>query len=87
MQTCVSLECPVLPPSIKHGYVNGSGSVQGSLYRFSCKRGYSLVGETKLYCTAEGKWNASIPICLKGTQRLWSLIMYSKLSEISFAMH
>ena len=87
MQTYVSSECPLLPSSIKHGYVNGSGSVQGSLYRFICKHGYSLVGENNLYCTAEGRWNASIPSCLKGTQRLWSLIMYSKISEIVFLMH
>ena len=47
-----------------------SGSVEGSLYTFSCNYGYSLVGEGNLQCTSEGRWNASIPKCLKGTQRL-----------------
>ena len=62
----ISLECPSLPPSVRHGFVNGTGSVEGSLYSFNCKQGYSLVGEKNLYCTEKGRWNASIPICLKG---------------------
>ena len=67
MQTPLSSECPSLPSSISQGFINGSGSVEGSLYSFNCKQGYSLVGDKNLYCTEEGKWNASIPICLKGT--------------------
>ena len=63
------LECPVLPQSIPHGYVNGTGSVQGSVYSFRCRSGYSLVGGQDLYCTGEGTWNTSIPTCLKGTKR------------------
>lgn len=72
---CLSLECPSLSLSIQHGNVNGSGSVEGSLYTFSCNHGYSLVGEGNLQCTSEGKWNASIPKCLKGTQRPHLYIM------------
>ena len=49
-----------------HGYVNGKGSVEGSEYSFSCNQGYSLFGERGLKCAAEGKWNASLPSCLKG---------------------
>lgn len=63
-------ECPPVPSSIPHGYINGSGSVQGSLFRFGCKPGYSLVGENNLQCTKEGSWNASVPICLKGAKIL-----------------
>ena len=49
-----------------HGYVNGKGSVEGSEYSFSYNQGYSLFGERGLKCAAEGKWNASLPSCLKG---------------------
>ena len=60
------LECPELPRSITNGYVNGTGWIQGSLYRFSCIVGYSLVGQETLSCTRDGQWNGSIPACLKG---------------------
>ena len=53
---------------IEHGKVNGSGHVQGSLHRFSCLRGYSIVGPETLYCTETGKWNGSEPKCLKGNK-------------------
>ena len=65
LQLFVLTECPKLPLSIIHGYVNGTSSVQGSEYSFSCNQCYSLFGERGLRCTAEGKWNASYPSCLK----------------------
>ena len=49
-----------------NGFINGSGALHGSLYTFNCQDGYSLVGHELLYCTEEGKWNASVPVCLKG---------------------
>ena len=59
-------ECPQLPPSIANGFVNGEGSIRGSIFIFKCQQGYSLIGQRTLYCTDKGKWNGSIPICLKG---------------------
>ena len=43
-----------------------SFAVEGSEYSFSCNQGYSLFDERGLKCAAEGKWNASLPSCLKG---------------------
>ena len=61
------LECPELSSFIPNGQVYGSGSIQGSLFRFSCLAGYSLIGQSNtLLCNADGKWNASVPRCLKG---------------------
>ncbi|XP_073244634.1 uncharacterized protein [Porites lutea] len=80
------IECPSLPPYIRHGFVNGTGSVEGSLYSFNCKQGYSLVGKKNLYCTAEGEWNASIPICLKECPELPLLIANGFING-SGAMH
>ena len=68
MAVFISIECPQLPLAIEHGNISGSGHVRGSLHRFSCLSGYSLVGEDILYCTETGKWNASVPKCLKGNK-------------------
>ena len=59
-------ECPLLPSTLEHGIVNESGYVEGSIYRFSCLDGYSIVGQDILYCTKMGSWNASFPTCLRG---------------------
>ena len=59
-------DCPSLPSFISHGFVNGTGSVEGSRHRFSCDEGYSLVGQHTLYCGKDGSWNGSVPTCLIG---------------------
>ena len=64
-----STECPKLPSAIEHGIVKGSGYIHGSLYKFSCLSGYSIVGEDILYCTEKGMWNGSVPKCLKGKKK------------------
>jgi len=61
------LDCPSLAGSIDNGYKHGSGTVEGSLAWFSCKDGYSLVGNQYLYCNEKGHWNGTTPSCLKGT--------------------
>ena len=66
-RTCVDLpECPSLPSVIAHGFVNGSGSLEGASYVFSCERGYSLIGVNRIVCTDAGVWNGSLPTCLIG---------------------
>ena len=59
-------DCPSLPSFISHGFVNGTGSVEGSRHHFSCDEGYSLVGQHTLHCGKDGSWNGSVPICLIG---------------------
>ena len=63
----LSSECPHFPSFIPNGFVGGSGSVEGSQCRFSCKEGYSLVGAYTLQNTDQGNWNGSVPTFLKGT--------------------
>ena len=62
-------ECPILPSSIPHGFIQsgglhkglgffkGKGYLEGSQYQFSCEKGYSLVGAETLACTDSGIWN------------------------------
>ena len=73
-------ECPILPSSIPHGFIQsgglhkglgffkGKGYLEGSQYQFSCEKGYSLVGAETLACTDSGIWNDSLPSCLRGTR-------------------
>ena len=66
-------DCPLLPSSIPNGFVNGSGSVEGSRYQFRCKEGYSLVGKDTLHCDDKGTWNGAVPSCLKGNYGKFSV--------------
>ena len=64
---CFNLsECPIPPSSITHGFVHGSGSLEGDRYRSMCEPGYSLIGDDTLVCTDTGVWNGSFPTCLIG---------------------
>ena len=59
-------ECPILPSSIAHGFVQGSGSLEGDRYQFICENGYSLIGDDTLVCMDTGVWNGSFSSCLIG---------------------
>jgi len=67
LDDCV--QCPQLPLALEHGNVYGSGHIKGDVYRFTCHESYSLVGQDALYCNETGRWNGSVPICLKGNNR------------------
>ena len=53
--------------TLENGHIDGNGSTSGAVYSFLCDEGYSIDGETSLRCDEKGKWNGSIPVCLKGT--------------------
>ena len=59
-------ECPPLPSAIPHGFVTGTGSLEGSLNKFSCELGYSLIGVEMLVCKDTGAWSNPLPRCLIG---------------------
>ena len=44
-------------------------SREGPMYNFSCMDGYSIVGHDTVFCTKMGLWNASVPSCLRGTNK------------------
>ena len=57
--------------------MNGSGSLEGAQYKFSCQKGYSLIGVDTLACTDVGIWNGSLPTCLIGIRGIdvqWSIL-------------
>lgn len=62
--------------SIAHGFVNGSGSLEGARYEFNCERSYSLIGVSLVVCTGAGVWNGSLPTCLIGKELKFILIKW-----------
>ncbi|XP_066264351.1 uncharacterized protein [Branchiostoma lanceolatum] len=62
------VQCPTLTPPV-NGDMRGSSSYQGVM-RFTCNRGYNLVGARSTKCQADGTWNGSVPTC----QERWDMI-------------
>ncbi|XP_043572171.1 C4b-binding protein alpha chain-like [Chiloscyllium plagiosum] len=63
--TCEIVQCPE-PPRISNGTVSSSDSDSwpfGSIARYSCLDGYSLIGEETITCTATGEWDKDPPRC------------------------
>ena len=59
-------ECPVRLWHLKNGRFHGNGSVYLSTYHFLCNGGYVLVGDNTVTCKANGSWNGTKPVCLRG---------------------
>ena len=64
------LECTTLPSLLANGFIHGSGSLEGALYNFSCRKGYSLIGVDTVVYTDAGVWNGSLPTCPIG---IWKI--------------
>ncbi|XP_010081196.1 PREDICTED: complement receptor type 1-like [Pterocles gutturalis] len=59
------VQCPP-PPSIANAEHSGQPSdthLPGSAVQYSCRDGYSLVGNTSITCTAAGTWSRPRPRC------------------------
>ncbi|CAG5134438.1 unnamed protein product, partial [Candidula unifasciata] len=62
--TCTIISCPSLSPDeIPHGTVNVTSFTYGSDASFYCDEGYLLSGSSQTFCTAQGIWSESLPIC------------------------
>uniref|UniRef100_A0A8C4XK73 Sushi domain-containing protein n=1 Tax=Falco tinnunculus TaxID=100819 RepID=A0A8C4XK73_FALTI len=62
---CEERLCPS-PSPIDHGQHDGKDVkvfVPGKSVNYSCDPGYSLIGETALYCTVNGTWSIPYPRC------------------------
>ena len=59
---CTAVSCR--SPSIPHyGAMLGGNFTFSKVIRYSCAKGYVLVGSTLLACQADGKWNGTSPVC------------------------
>ncbi|NXL12766.1 CR2 protein, partial [Mesembrinibis cayennensis] len=59
------VKCPP-PPSIANGKHSGQPSdthLPGSAVQYTCRDGYSLIGNASISCTAGGTWSRPRPRC------------------------
>lgn len=65
---CRFIDCGA-PAQIEFGSValNNATTTVGSIITYTCRPDYWLVGEAKLECTREGKWNHETPSCERNT--------------------
>ncbi|KAG7270324.1 hypothetical protein CRUP_007025 [Coryphaenoides rupestris] len=59
---CVSVECPQ-PVEISSGVLDVHGLMYLSTAQYSCKPGYTLVGNATLICGDGGLWIGGVPSC------------------------
>ncbi|KAJ6652259.1 hypothetical protein lerEdw1_012928 [Lerista edwardsae] len=62
---CGAIQCfaPQMPANGKHSREDSEVFTSGVFVKYSCKPGYNLIGETTIYCTESGTWNATAPKC------------------------
>ncbi|XP_061486595.1 complement receptor type 1 [Rhineura floridana] len=59
------VQCPT-PQMITNGKYSiqqSKGFTNGVFVEYSCHPGYDLVGDARIFCTASGSWNSSVPTC------------------------
>ncbi|OPJ89087.1 complement receptor type 1 isoform A [Patagioenas fasciata monilis] len=65
LEFCKKVKCPP-PPGIANGKASGQPSathLPGSAVLYTCRDGYSLVGNGSITCTAAGTWSRPRPRC------------------------
>ena len=51
------------PQSVDNAYVDGNRFTYENRIRYICYKGFRLVGDRTLYCTATGQWQGIPPVC------------------------
>ncbi|KAF1507161.1 Zona pellucida sperm-binding protein 3 receptor, partial [Eudyptes moseleyi] len=62
---CGEVKCPP-PPGIANGNHSGQSldtHLPGSAVQYTCRDGYSLIGNASISCTARGTWSRPRPRC------------------------
>ena len=49
----------------EYGEVWQSGTKVGSIAKYSCDKGFKLVGDSKRQCQYNGEWSGDEPVCKK----------------------
>lgn len=83
-------------PAPANGNKEGLRYLEGSIVRFNCNNGYSLVGPESSTCQADGRWSTPTPECQPGEPPLpsclctpvpsWLLSTLSSLSGRSYTV-
>ncbi|EDO36505.1 predicted protein, partial [Nematostella vectensis] len=60
--SCNAVDCGPLSPPM-NGSASGRFTVFPNVVKFSCDKGFNLLGSSIRKCTSKGKWNGSITTC------------------------
>ena len=67
-----AVSCGPAPNAPANGQRNVSGGIFGSTVTYSCNRGYTLQGDSRRTCMANGQWSGRTPTC-SGTLVLYAI--------------
>ena len=59
---CVAVDCGDLEDP-KYGQVDVSTTIFGSIARYSCDKGFRLIGKKVRQCLINGEWSNEAPVC------------------------
>ena len=59
---CVAVDCGDLEDP-KYGQVDVSTTIFGSIARYSCDKGFRLIGKKVRQCLIDGEWSNEAPVC------------------------
>jgi len=65
---------PASLPAIKNGFKKANPRYSNSVYRYSCKKGYRLVGTSTVFCSQAGWSVAEAPVCTRAGCELENLM-------------
>ena len=84
----VAVSCGPAPSAPENGQQSVSGTTFESTVTYSCDRGYTLQGDSRLTCMANGQWSGRAPTC-SGTLVLyairWHYIYFQWVPEVYIA--
>ena len=63
---CVEIECPK-PQEIPYAHLEAPGIGLDDVAKYTCQRGFELVGSAELICTDNGTWSGRPPSCVRIT--------------------
>lgn len=74
----IAINCPTLNDPL-YGSIRYIGSGFGAIVRYSCDRGFNLVGDSSRICKSYGEWSGSDPTCVEG----WLIGTISALATLT----
>ena len=77
-----AVSCGPAPDAPANGQRNGSGTTVKSTVTYSCNRGYTLVGPSRVTCMVNRQWSGRAPTCNRKLLGIRCPFMYTWVSKV-----